>query len=253
MFVITVDQRGSRRAPDHVPELLSGLPAVPGVVRAAERTVGDEVQAVLADAGGVVELVLHVLRLGEWSVGVGAGPVEEPLPPSTREARGDAFVLARAAVEAAKSRNRSVPIAVRGADATAAADAEAVLTLVGAVAARRSDAGWEAIDQVRAADDERAPQVADGEKGPEAADGERRPGAADEERQPQVADDERAPDERHEAEGAPAGGTVARQEAVARRLGISQQAVSQRLRAALWAEELAARPAAARLLVAAQG
>jgi hypothetical protein len=226
MFVITVDQRGSRRAPDHVPELLSGLPAVPGVVRAAERTVGDEVQAVLADAGGVVELVLHVLRLGEWSVGVGAGPVEEPLPPSTREARGDAFVLARAAVEAAKSRNRSVPIAVRGADATAAADAEAVLTLVGAVAARRSDAGWEAIDQVRAADDER---------------------------QPQVADDERAPDERHEAEGAPAGGTVARQEAVARRLGISQQAVSQRLRAALWAEELAARPAAARLLVAAQG
>jgi len=38
------------------------------------------------------------------------------------------------------------------------------------------------------------------------------------------------------------------QEEVAARLGITQQAVSQRLRTALWSEELAARPAAARLL-----
>ena len=46
-------------------------------------------------------------------------------------------------------------------------------------------------------------------------------------------------------------GVGARQEDVAERLGITQQAVSQRLRTALWSEELAARPAAARLLVAA--
>ena len=38
------------------------------------------------------------------------------------------------------------------------------------------------------------------------------------------------------------------QGAVAERLGISQQAVSQRLRTALWAEENAVRPAAATLL-----
>ena len=44
-----------------------------------------------------------------------------------------------------------------------------------------------------------------------------------------------------------AGGTL-RQEDLARHLGISQQAVSQRLRTALWAEEEAARPLAARLL-----
>ncbi len=198
MFVVTADQQGSRATEDRVPALLAGLPTVPGVMRGAERTVGDEVQAVLDDADGVVELVLHLLRLGEWSVGIGAGPVEEPLPATSREGRGKAFVLARGAVEAAKSRNRSVPLAVRGVDEVAARDAEAVLTLVGAIAARRSEAGWQAVDEA----------VASGDAG---------------------------------------------QEAVARRLGVSQQAVSQRLRAALWAEELAARPAAARLLVAAEG
>lgn len=198
MFVITVDQQGSRHAEDHVPELLAGLPPIAGLVRAPERTVGDEVQAVLDDAGGVVDLVLHLLRRGGWSVGVGAGPVEEPLPASSREARGEAFVLARAAVEAAKSRNRPVPLAVRGADPTAAGDAEAVLTLIGSLAARRSTAGWAAIDQARALGTER-------------------------------------------------------QDAIAERLGVSQQAVSQRLRAAHWVEESAARPAAARLLTAAAG
>jgi hypothetical protein len=198
MFVLTIDQRGSRHAPDRVPALIAGLPTVPGVVRAPERTVGDEVQAVLDDAGGTVEMVLHLMRLGEWSVGIGAGPVEEPLPPSTREARGEAFVLARAAVDAAKSRNRPVPLAVRGADPVAAGDAEALLTLVGAVLARRTSAGWRAVDESRRA-----------------------------------------------------GG--AGQEAVAARLGITQQAVSERLRTALWAEEMAVHPAAARLLTAAAG
>ena len=41
----------------------------------------------------------------------------------------------------------------------------------------------------------------------------------------------------------------ATQLSVAAGLGISQQAVSQRLRTAMWAEELAVRPVAARLLV----
>jgi hypothetical protein len=194
MWVITADQRGSRVVGERVAELLAGLPEVAGIVRPAERTVGDEVQVVLDDARGAVDLALHVLRGGGWSVGIGAGAVDEPLPASSREASGEAFILAREAVEAAKSRNRSVPLAVRGADADAAADAEAVLTLLGVVATRRSPAGWEVVD------------LAGADEG---------------------------------------------QAAIARRLGISVQAVSQRLRTALWAEESAARPAAARLLVAA--
>jgi len=204
MLVLTIDQQGSRRVGDRVDELLdtfAALPAtapgVPGVVRPFERTVGDEVQAVLDDASLAVDLALTVLRRGGWSVGIGAGPVDEPLPSSARAGSGDAFVLARAAVERAKSRARTVPLAVEGSDARTAADAEVVLTLVAAVAERRTAAGWEVIDALREA------------------------------------------------------GVGARQEDVATRLGISQQAVSQRLRTVLWAEEVAARPLAARLLAAA--
>ena len=202
MFVVTVDQQGSRTRGDRVPELLAALPA-DGPVRGFERSVGDEVQAVYADAVGVLDVALHVHRLGGWSVGIGAATVDEPLPTSPRAGSGPAFVLAREAVEAAKSRMRSVPLAVRGADATAAADAEAVLVLVAALRERRTPAGWAVVDALAAA----------------------RAG----------------------------GDTEVRQEDLAVWLGISQQAVSQRLRTALWAEERAARGAAARLLASAQG
>jgi hypothetical protein len=203
VLVLTIDQRGSRRVGDRVEELLATLgddvPATtPGVVRPLERTVGDEVQLVLDDAPLAVELALTVLRTGGWSVGIGAGPVDLPLPASTRAGSGPAFVHARAAVERAKARPGPVPLGVVGPDRRAAADAEAVLTLVGAVAARRTPAGWQVIDALRAA------------------------------------------------------GAGARQDDVAARLGITQQAVSQRLRTALWSEEQAARPLAARLLTDAQ-
>ncbi len=204
MLVLTIDQQGSRRVGDRVHELLGALgrhvpPTAPGLVRPFERTVGDEVQVVLDDAGLAVDVALTVLRTGGWSVGVGAGPVALPLPASTRAGSGPAFVHARAAVERAKARPGPVALGVVGHDRGRAADAEAVLTLLGAVAARRTPAGWEVIDAVRDV------------------------------------------------------GVGARQEDVAARLGITQQAVSQRLRTALWAEEQAARPLAARLLRDAAG
>lgn len=199
MFVVTIDQRASRRGPDRVPELVALLGGRSGLLRGPERTVGDEVQAVLPRAEDVVELALEVLRVGGWSVGVGAGPVDEPLPPEARAGTGAAFVLARRAVERAKSRQRPVPVAVEGRRAERAAEAEAVLTLVAAVAARRTEGGWAAVDAWRAV-------------------------------------------EGH--------GT---QEEIAGRLGVSQQAVSQRLAAALWDEEWAVRPVLARLLEEAQG
>jgi hypothetical protein len=203
MLVMTIDQQGSRRVGDRVDGLLDDLArhvdrsAARRPVRPFERTVGDEVQAVLDDADLAVELALTILRRGGWSIGIGAGAVDEPLPATSRAGSGNAFVLARSAVERAKSRPGGVPLAVAGEDHVAAADAEAVLTLLGAVATRRTAAGWEVVDALRDA------------------------------------------------------GVGARQEDVAERLGITQQAVSQRLRTALWAEELAARPITARLLLAA--
>lgn len=216
MFVVDLDQRGSRRGTDQVPALLDRLRDVPAL-RAFERTVGDEVQGVLDDPDDVVRLVLGVLRAGGWSVGVGAGPVDEPLPASPREGSGAAFVLAREAVEAAKSRARPVSLAVRGAQPGAAADAEALLTLLAAVRARRTPAGWAVVDALEGLPDGTA------HGGPDAL-ARPRPAAA-----------------------APA------QEDLAQAFGISQQAVSQRLRAALRAEEVALHPLAARLLTQAGG
>src|SRR5450756_2751646 len=104
-----------------------------GVVRAFERTVGDEVQAVLDAAELAVEVALQLLRTKAWSVGIGVGEVDEPLPERGRAGGGTAFVLARAAVERAKSRTRPVPLAVEGDVPELARDAESVLTLLGAL------------------------------------------------------------------------------------------------------------------------
>ncbi|MCK9793542.1 SatD family protein [Isoptericola sp. 4D.3] len=210
MIVVTADQRGSTGAADRVPEVLARIARRterrPGVVLPFDRTVGDEVQGVLAadddGAGLAVDLALDLVRDGGWSVGIGLGTVDLPLPASSREASGPAFVRARTAVDRAKRRGRpSVPLAVVGGEeeprATIAGDAQALLHLLGAVVARRSAAGWEAVDTLVA------------QRGP------------------------------------------APQRASAAALGVSEQAVSQRLRAALWSEESAARPLAARLLRAA--
>lgn len=208
MIVLTVDQRGSTYADDRVPEVLAELEELTrgreGLVVPFERTVGDEVQGILAvgRAGAelAIDLALHLLRDQGWSVGIGVGPVEGPLPTVSREARGFAFYRARDAVERAKTRGRGTSIAVEGAvprpnEPDLAAEVEALLRLLAAVRARRTPQGWEVADTLTMLDD--------------------KPG---------------------------------RQRIVAQSLQVSEQAVSQRVRAALWQEEEAVRPVAERLL-----
>lgn len=193
MFVLTADQRSSRRGPDRVEDLLEDLAGVPDLVRPFERTAGDEVQGVLADPGTVVDVVLRLARTRQWSVGVGAGAVREPLPPSTRAGAGPAFEHARDAVQRAK---RSAPhVAVSGDDPTAAAHAEAVLRLLADIVQRRTALGWGVVDRLK-----------DGRT----------------------------------------------QTDLARELGITKQAVSQRVQAAGWPHERDVRPAVAALLDRAQ-
>ncbi|TNC17423.1 hypothetical protein FHE66_10560 [Georgenia sp. 311] len=196
MFVMTADQKGSRRRGDAVPGLLTAVSAWAEewgdpFVLPVQRTVGDEVQGVLADPAAVVSLALLLQRLGGWSVGIGAGPVTEPLASSAPESAGEAFVLARDAVERARGRAVSVPLAVAGAEPRAAEEAEALLQLLAAVVRRRTAAGWEVVDLMA---------------------------------------------------------RVGTQREAANRLGISAQAVSQRLDTALWHEETRLHPLAARLL-----
>lgn len=188
-FVLTVDQRASRDNPDRVADVLRRLEGSVSALLAFERTAGDEFQGVLSRPEDVVDVALDLLREGTWSVGIGAGPVQAPLPSSTRAAAGPAFLSARRAVDAAK--RRSVHIAVRGATAPDAEDAQAVLTALAVVVERRSAQAWEAIGLVESG--------------------------------------------RTQAEAAAS-------------LGISRQAVGQRLAAGLWDLERELRPTAARLL-----
>lgn len=190
MFVLTIDQIGSRSAADRVPDLLELLRAVPTVLP-WERSVGDEAQGVVQAASDVVDAVLLCLREGGWYVGVGIGEVERPFPPSPREGRGSAFVAARTAVDRAKRMGERAPLAVEGPDG--AAEAEGVLALLGRHVMARSEAEWRILDLLE-------------------------PGVR---------------------------GT---QTAVARSLEITPQAVSKAVARAAWNEELAVRPAAARLL-----
>jgi hypothetical protein len=193
-FVLTVDQRASRRGPDRVPEVLGVLNGSVPTVLPFERTAGDEFQGVLEGPDEVVDAVLRLVRLGGWSIGVGAGPVQTPLPASTRAGSGPAFLSARRAVDAAKQ--RSARLAVRGAVPVEAGDAQAVLTALAVLVDRRSEQAWEAIALVE--------------------DGRTQADAATE-------------------------------------LGISRQAVGQRLAAGLWELERELRPTAARLLARAAG
>jgi hypothetical protein len=172
-FVLTADQQNSRRSADRVPEALSALAAIGAAVvdpdavhqptprdgaglvtvRPFERTAGDEIQAVLTDGSAVVTVVQALVRMGGWRMGIGLGEVDEPLPSTTRAGRGDAFLAARDAVEAA--RRSPVDLSVRrlgsgetapGAAADDTRDAEAALWLLVSVLRRRSPMGWEVVD-----------------------------------------------------------------------------------------------------------
>jgi hypothetical protein len=193
-YVLTVDQRASRRGPDRVADALRLLDGRVPVLLGFERTAGDEFQGVLGDPTDVVDVVLRLVRMGGWSIGVGAGPVHTPLPESTRAGAGPAFLAARRAVDAAKQ--RPFRLAVRGAVPSDAADAQAVLSALAGLVDRRSEQAWAAIALI--------------EQG------------------------------RTQSDAATA-------------LGVSRQAVGQRLAAGMWELERELRPTAARLLTRAAG
>ena len=153
MFVLTIDQRGSRTQGDRVPGLLSLLAGLDSVLE-FERSVGDEIQGVITDPDVVVEVVVRVLRNQDWYIGIGVAAVDLPLPDNSREASGDAFIAARDAVEAAKKTGERVPLCVRTPVLAAsewAAAAEGVLVLLGDVVRKRSDAEWRVLDALDAA------------------------------------------------------------------------------------------------------
>ncbi len=196
MFVVTADQRNSTARGDHVDLLLDSLTPwlktwKADVVLPPERTVGDEIQVVVSTPQAVVDLALRLVREGEWSIGIGAGPVDLPLRESARASSGPAFIHARRAVERARGRGEPVSLVVAASDSDAEEQATAIMQLLASVVRRRTNAGWEVADL-----------LVDG----------------------------------------------ATQKDVAAHLGITTQAVSQRVASAMLDEERRARPVAAHLL-----
>jgi hypothetical protein len=203
MFVITADQIDSRhdrdRASDMIAQLLHTHPdafALP-----PDQTSGDEIQLLVPVAADAFAVLLDLHRAEYWSVGVGVGPIRTPLPTSTRQATGDAFIAARVAVTRAKRAEArfaldvpSSPEQAPGADApgrSTGAEVEALLAMLLLLRQRRTPEGWEAVDLLES-------------------------GMA--------------------------------QTKIARTLGISTAAVSQRVKSAQYRVELAAHPALVRLL-----
>lgn len=141
-----------------MPQLLSALAehmSASSIVLPFERTVGDEVQGVVADPDAVLAVVTTLARHGDWHAGIGFGSVETPLPRSTREARGEAFVDARDAI--GRTAVESMPIGLLSRrEPDLAAAAEGVLLLLHATLSRRSANGWEAVDLIESQPDQRA-------------------------------------------------------------------------------------------------
>ncbi|MDI6908994.1 transposase [Nocardioides sp.] len=144
VIVLTVDQRGSRHSEDLIPDALERLAPLPTLL-AFERTAGDELQGVLDDPDAVAAALGELLRADAWYVGIGVGPVEEPLPDHARAGRGPAYLQARAAVSGAKTSPWHVRVA---ADHWAGRALETTLWLWAAVLARRTARGWEVADLV---------------------------------------------------------------------------------------------------------
>ena len=152
--VVTADQRNSRHSDDLVPAALAALQAAVGerFALAFERTAGDELQWLTADPGAVVDAVLALTRLPQWHIGIGLGEVEMPLPASTREARGTAYLAARTAVEQARtapSHLRLVAaetVSARPYREDVVQRAASALVMLRALVSRRTPEGWEIMD-----------------------------------------------------------------------------------------------------------
>lgn len=132
-----------------MPDALSALARVENVLP-YERTAGDEVQGLLGSGSAVVRSVTALTRLEGWRIGIGSGRVDEPLPDSTRAARGDAYLAARAAIDAARRSPVGLSLAASGVgDATyrdLVEDAETAMWLLRSTLAHRSREGWELVD-----------------------------------------------------------------------------------------------------------
>jgi hypothetical protein len=152
-FAVIADQMASRDGADLVPAALAELADI-STVLPFERTAGDEIQGLFDDSSQLVSALSRLTRLSGWRIGIGVGPVELPLPSSTRAARGPAYLAAREAIGAARRQPTSCALRLGspvtpsryGEQEGAMADAETAVWLWRGLLTRRSQEGWELMD-----------------------------------------------------------------------------------------------------------
>ncbi|MEA5455907.1 hypothetical protein SPF06_14325 [Sinomonas sp. JGH33] len=149
MYTVTINQR-DREPGDRVPQLLRALGRVSPEVPFA-RTVGDEVQGVFSSPSVAIEAGLAAMRADacggvRWNVGIGVGPLGEPLPEAIDDVTGLGLVYSRRAVERAQHIKDEAAIAVDGPDSALAAEAAAILRLLALTVARRTTAEWRVLE-----------------------------------------------------------------------------------------------------------
>ncbi|WP_422934908.1 hypothetical protein [Sinomonas sp. P47F7] len=149
MYTVTINQR-DREPGDKVPNLLRALSRARAEVPFA-RTVGDEVQGVFLSAELAIDASLTAMRAEScggvrWNVGIGVGPLGEPLPEAIHDVTGLGLVYSRRAVERAQHIKDEAAISVDGPDRVLAAEAAAILRLLGLIIARRTTAEWRVIE-----------------------------------------------------------------------------------------------------------
>lgn len=148
MYVITADQIDSRHSRDLVESTIATLDDALGrrFALPPDRTAGDELQVLTEYAAAALDTVLLLARSGAWSIGVGIGSVDEPLPEDTRAASGGAFYSARDAIDTAKTRQDHFALVVESGRHRRSADVEPLVALMLLQRARRSAEGWELAD-----------------------------------------------------------------------------------------------------------
>jgi hypothetical protein len=148
MYVITADQIDSRHGSDRVDLAIGALSRIggDGLSLPVERTAGDELQALTADPGTAIDLVLALARAGVWSIGMGIGDVDGPLPTSIRAASGPAFFRARDAVDAAKRSADRFVLQVEPGRHRTTADVEPLVTQALRERTMRDSEDWAVAD-----------------------------------------------------------------------------------------------------------
>jgi hypothetical protein len=150
--VVLLDQRMSRRDPDRVEawrenanEKYASELTLPFV-----RTAGDEMQAVTSSSTALVGVIQDAVIDRGWWIGIGIGDVERPLGATSRESRGEAFWLARGALEKAKAQRASRPLVLRAQPPERLDELVACLHAYVFIVLRRTKRQAEAAEAVRA-------------------------------------------------------------------------------------------------------